>query len=307
MRFPICCLSGLLLALSLASCSRQNSAGVEVDSRLKGYTLPNSKVLAGVDLDKVKQSGFYQRHRSQLHLEQLNRLSEQIGMDPRRDLSSLLVSWNGTEALAMTRGAFDSAGLERRLRAETQQEKYGKLTLYGDGKHDVVFLSKGVALVGSALLLKKAVGEAASGGGGIPEPLQLQLSRLDRGSQAWLVSSGIIPLDQLSLRSDAATTVSNISDYINATAVGVIFGPGATIDAQISCISEEGSQRVHDALKGVIGLARLSTKDNQLDQLALWDSIHVEKQGKDVHVSTELSPEMADKLVGLLPSLSNRF
>lgn len=303
MRFSICC----LVILLLVSCDRKNTTGVEVDSRLKGYTLPNSRVLIGVDLEKIKQSDFYRRHQSQLQIPQLNRFSEQIGMDPRRDIAALLVCWNGTETFAMTRGAFDLVGIEKRLRAETQHENYDKLTLYGDGKRDVVFLPKGVALMGSAASLKKAVAEAATGAGGIPEALETQLSHLDRGSQAWLVSSGVISLDQLSLRSDAATTLSNISDYVNATAVGVTFGSGGSIVARISCISEQGSQRVNDAIKGIIGLARLSTKDNEMDQLALWDSIRVEKQGTEVHISTELSPEMADKLVHLASSLSNRF
>ena len=37
--------------------------------------------------------------------------------------------------------------------------------------------------------------------------------------------------------------------------------------ANIECISEEGSRRVRDALKGGIGLARLNTKDDQQQML----------------------------------------
>ena len=102
-------------------------------------------------------------------------------------------------------------------------------------------------------------------------------------------------------------TLSNISDYINAMAVGVTLTSGGALDAHLSCISEEGSQRVHDALRGVIGLARLSTKDNQLDQLKVWDSIKVDKQGKDVHITAEFTPELADKVMATIPALTRHL
>lgn len=308
MRLSFCSLTAVcLLSITLVSCSRKSANGVEVDSALKGYILPKSKVLAGVDLNNLKQTEFYRRHQSQLEIPQLNRFAEQIGIDPRRDLSSFLLSWDGTDVLAMTRGTFDPSKLEKRLSANMQQEKYNKLTLFGDGKQDVVFLPMGIALAGPAPKIKGVIADKATGSGGVSEDLQIQLARLNQGSQAWLISSGVIPLAQLSVGSNAASMLSNIADYINATAVGIKMDAGVSLDAHISCISEEGAQRVHDALRGVIGLARLSTKDNQLEQLKIWDSIHVDQQGKEVHITVELTPELADKLITALPSVTNRF
>jgi hypothetical protein len=291
----------------LSSCSQKTASGVEVDSGLRGYILPKCKVLAGVDLDKLKQTDFYRRHQSQLELPQLNEIPREIGIDPRRDLSSFMFAWNGIDALAMTRGSFDPATLEKRLSTATRHEKYNKLTLYGDGRRDIVVLPKGVILAGPPALLKGVIADDKTGGGGVPEDLKLQLARVAKGSQAWLVSSGVISAGKLALRSDSTSMFSNISDYINASAIGVTLGSGAALDGHISCISEEGSQRVHDALRGIIGLARLSTKDNQIDQLRIWDAIQVEKQGKDVRIAAALTPELADKLVALLPSAANRF
>jgi hypothetical protein len=306
-RFSICLIASLCLSSALVSCNRKSATGVEIDPTLKDYILPKAKVLAGISLDRIKQTDFYQRHAAQLQIPQLNQVSQEIGMDPRRDLSSFLMAWNGTETLNMVHGTFQPEEIEKHLRSITQAEKYNKLTLFGDGKRDVVFLPKGVALIGPAVLLKRAVNEDAAGGHAIPEDLQLQLDRIHSGAQAWLVSSGVIPLEQLSMRSDAATTLSNISDYIDAIAAGITFGSGASVDANFSCISEEGSQRVHDALRGVIGLARLSTPDGQLDQLRIWDSIHVDRTGKEVHVSADLTPELADKLITSIPALARRF
>jgi hypothetical protein len=281
---------------------------MEVDSRLKGYIPPKTQALIGVNVDKIRQSDFYKRHAAQLSFPQLNEFSQQLGMDPRRDLSSFLVAWNGVDTLAMSRGTFDSAQLAKRLQsAHMTSESYDKATLYGDGRNDLALLPKGIAIGGSALLLKKTLDQDATGGGGIPEDLQLQLARINSGAQAWSVTSGVISLDKLAMRGDTAINLSNISDYISATAVGLTLGSGLALDAHVTCISEEGSQRVNDALRGVIGLARLSTPDSQLDQLKLWDSIHVTKQGKEVHITSELTPELADKLLTIIPSLERRF
>ncbi len=305
MRLFIC---SLALVATLCSCQRGGVIGVEVDPKLKGYIPPKTEALVGFNLEKVKQSEFYKRHEAQLDFSQLNQFSQRIGMDPRRDLSSFLVAWDGADTFAMGRGAFDSPQLEKRLRAANESsEKYGKVTLYGDGRNDIALLPKGIVVAGSPVLLKKALDENATGGGGVPEGLQLQLARINAGAQVWSITSGVISLDKLSLRSDTASNLSNISDYISATAVGITLGSGMALDAHLTCISEEGSQRVNDALRGVIGLARLSTPDAQLDQLKIWDSIHVEKQGKEVHVTSELTPELADKMLKLIPSVSRRF
>lgn len=305
MRLFIC---SLVVFALLSSCQRSGLTGMEVDSRLKGYIPPKTQALIGVNVDKIRQSDFYKRHAAQLSFPQLNEFSQQLGMDPRRDLSSFLVAWNGVDTLAMSRGTFDSAQLAKRLQsAHMTSESYDKATLYGDGRNDLALLPKGIAIGGSALLLKKTLDQDATGGGGIPEDLQLQLARINSGAQAWSVTSGVISLDKLAMRGDTAINLSNISDYISATAVGLTLGSGLALDAHVTCISEEGSQRVNDALRGVIGLARLSTPDSQLDQLKLWDSIHVTKQGKEVHITSELTPELADKLLTIIPSLERRF
>jgi hypothetical protein len=292
-----------VLALVLLSCNKTGGPGVQVDGALEGYILPKSRFLAGIDIDKIKQSDFFRRHQAQLDLPQLNELSREIGLDPRRDLSSFLMDWNGSDTLYMTRGSYSTDELEKRLRGVAKIEKFGKFTLYGGGEHDVVFLPKGVALAGSPGLVKGAINH---NGGEMPEDLQMQLARLPKSAQIWEVSSGVIEPEQLSLRSDTASLLSNISGYINGTALGLTMGTGISLEARIDCISEEGSTRVHDALRGLIGLARLSTKDNELDQLKIWDSIKVDKQAKEVHVTAELPAALADKVIAMVPSFTKR-
>jgi len=266
------------------SCSNSGGPGIQLDSKLKPYLPPNSKFLAGVDLDKIKQTDFFQRHQSELDLPQLNQLPKQIGMDPRRDLSYFVISWTGTGTLILARGNF--AKVEK------------------TGKREIVFPSNEIALFGSVPLLESA---EKKDGGAISEDLQMQMARLPKSAQIWEATTGIISPNQLAIRSDTASLLSNISGFINGTGVAVTLGSGIALDAHISCISEEGSTRVHDALRGLIGLARLSTKDNELDQLKIWDAIKVDKQAKEVHVTADLPAALADKAIGILKASTSRL
>jgi len=276
----------LIALLALVSCSNTGGPGIQLDSKLKPYIPPNSKFLAGVDLDKIKQTDFFQRHQSELDLPQFDQLPKQIGMDPRRDLSYFVISWNGAGTLLLARGNF------------AKVEKTEK-----DRTRDLVFPSNSIALFGAAPLMQSAEKKD----GAISEDLQMQMARLPKSAQIWEATTGIISPNQLAIRSDTASLLSNISGFINGTGVAVTLGSGVALDAHISCISEEGSTRVHDALRGLIGLARLSTKDNELDQLKIWDAIKVEKQAKEVHVTADLPAALADKAIGILKASTSRL
>jgi hypothetical protein len=63
---------------------------------------------------------------------------------------------------------------------------------------------------------------------------------------------------------------------------------------------------VHDALRGLIGLSRLSTNESRLDLLRLWDAVHVDQEKQVVHVRVELPADLADKLLAELPKLTGR-
>ncbi len=108
------------------------------------------------------------------------------------------------------------------------------------------------------------------------------------------------------MRSDIASALSNITGFISATSFGLGFDTGAHMQAEIVCISEQGAERVRDALRGGIGLARLATKDNESDLLQAYDAIQVSQDGETVRVRADLAANLTDKLLTYLPSLRNR-
>jgi energy-converting hydrogenase Eha subunit G len=56
-------------------------------------------------------------------------------------------------------------------------------------------------------------------------------------------------------------------------------------------------------MRGLIGLARLSTKDNELDLLRMWDAVSISKDQNVVRVQTDLPADLSDKLIAQVLAL----
>ena len=106
------------------------------------------------------------------------------------------------------------------------------------------------------------------------------------------------------MRTDLESALSNISGYVSGTSASITLANGVNVQADIFCVSNEGAQRVHDALRGIVGLSRLSTSTNRLDLLRLWDALHIDRDQQAVHVRVELAPDLADKVLAELPDLA---
>jgi len=270
----------LLCLVALLGCQKYNGTGVELDSSFARYVPAGTKALIGVKVDALKSSEFYKRHESQLKLPQLSSMRETIGMDPSRDLTDIVIAWDGQQILTIAHGDFKSPS--------------------GSKQEAIVFLPKGIALAGPLAQIKRAM----DGPGGVPEELKTRLHGVLPNAQVWAASYGVLPLSNIPLRSDTQSILSNLVDYVNGTTLGIAFDAGAHLRLDIACISPEGAQRVNDALRGLIGFARLNTPDNQMDMLHLWDAIKVEKNDRGVVVHADLTADLADKLFGQLAGLS---
>jgi hypothetical protein len=297
----------LPLGLLLVGCGKAPLAGVSVDSAFRPFVLPGTKALISVDLEKVKATEIYKRHQQEFDLPQLNAIAERTGLDPRRDLAALLVSWDGSQPLLLARGGFTAANLEKQLRgAGAKRTSYRAYTLLGNPKESVAFPQAGFAVAGTTVSVRTALDSHASGNGGVSENLQQHLAGVPKSAQIWEASSGGLPFAEIGMRSDLESALSNISGYVSGTSAGITLTSGANVQADIICVSNEGAQRVHDALRGLIGLSRLSTNQSRLDMLRLWDAVHIDQDQQVVHVRVDLAADLADKLLAELPKLANR-
>ena len=291
----------------LAGCTRPGATGVSVHSAFRSLVPPDTKALAGVDVEKLKASGFYKRHENQLNFPLLDAMPERIGLDPRRDISHLLIAWNGKDALVLAGGGFNPGTVESKLAASgARPVRYKDYTLFGEDRDSLAFLKQGVAVAGPTQTVKSEIDLASNGGGAVPDEVQTRLAVIPKSDQIWLASRGGLAFAEVPLRSDYQSLLSNIAGYINATSLGIGFDAGTHLQAEIVCVSNEGAQRVRDALRGGIGLARLTTRDNESELLKLYDAIQVNQDQQTVHIKADVSGELTDKLLDYLPSIRSR-
>ncbi len=305
--WALACAAAVIIAVG---CGRQATSGVAVDSGFKSFVPSNAIALAGIDLESLKKTPLYQRHAAAFQAQVFDAMTERVGIDPRRDIARLLIAWNGKDALFVAEGRFPSDVISTKLTGlGAQRTLYQNYPLFKEanqgGRVSVAFLQNKLAVAGSVSAVHQAIDEHSSGSGSVPEALGENLAKLPKGDQIWEVSSGPL-LENVPLRSDIQSALSNIASYVSRTRAGLVVDSGLRLDAEIACISEEGAQRVRDAIRGSIGLGRLATNNNNLDLLRLWDAIKVVQNGQIVDITADLPPDLTDKLIANAPKLKNR-
>jgi hypothetical protein len=253
-----------------------------------------------VQWDALKASPFYQRHRNDLQVPVFDAAVERIGIDPLRDISKLLVTWNGSEWLIMEKGRFNPTDLQKKLVAEgAQTTTYRNRTLIGNSSGSLVSF-KNIVVEGSTAAVHRALDLEGAGEGEVPEELQARLRTLPTQDQVWTVSRAGLAFANLPMNSDTQTALSNITGSVKGTTAGVYVDTGVHLSIDLQCVSDAGATRVHDALRGIIGFGRLSTKDDQEDLLRAYDAIQVDKRDQIVQVRANFNAGLADAIVKAL-------
>ncbi len=294
----------LIPLLLFASCHKQEGAGMHITHAEAKLVPAQAEALAGVNVTALKTTPLYQRHSNVLDLPLVEGAAANIGVDPRRDLASLLVAFAGNQPIAIAQGTFSKAAVQRKLTANgARASNYAQQTLYGSEQEAVGFPEDGLAVAGPTAALRAALDAREKGTGNVPSALEARLKLLDATDQIWFVSSGSLPVQSFAGASGIASTFSSLANFVNATAIGLHVDSGLRLTADLGCVSEHGAQQVRDAFRGIIGLARLTTKEGDLDLLKAYDAIQVSQERDVVHVRADLSPELSEKLLTRLPEL----
>jgi len=86
---------------------------------------------------------------------------------------------------------------------------------------------------------------------------------------------------------------------INSVTLGIDLSKGFDLNADATCNTADDAKRLHDLLKGVLGLGRLSTPDNQPEMLQLYDAVKVDQVQNRVTVSAHIPPDLVEKFIEL--------
>jgi hypothetical protein len=56
-------------------------------------------------------------------------------------------------------------------------------------------------------------------------------------------------------------------------------------------------------VKGAVGLARLNTRDDQMQMLKLYDAVQVNQKAANVDIQAAVAPDLVDPLLKMLPQM----
>lgn len=254
--------------MCVSSCSRSGSHGVSTDKKLVHYLPAGITILAGANVRSILESPLYKRHQGELPIHPAG------GVVPQKDISQVLAAWSDNSPVIIAGGDFQNV----------------------TPRSGMTLPEPGILAVGPPQYLQSI----SSQHGEIPDGLRSQMRQVPHADQLWIVSDHGIPLDRMPGSADVHNALSNIAQDIRAFNIGLGVDDGMHLHGDLICDSEAGAKRVHDALRGVIGMARLMTHDDQTTRLKLYDAIQVDQDKSTVHVHADLSSTEADSAISLL-------
>jgi hypothetical protein len=298
----------VMCAALLASC--RPAAGpstLRIDPALATLVPAGSQLLVGAKLEKLRETQTYQKHFAQMPIPQLDRFASETGLDPRKDVWEVLFCSNGKDnGVLMVRGKFAPADMEPKLeRRGATRFAYKGYTLFGDERSAVFFMTPSTALAGSTPVLKTIIDNRDHSGAGVPASLQPLVNAVPSDAQFWAAFNGVL----VNMPFPETSNLGNINIMIRSLQSGWVSAdlrPGLALKAVGNCASDSGAKQIHDALRGLVGLGRLSTPDNRPDLLRAYDDIRIDQQGKQVNVTVNVPQDLVDKVLDALVTSSQR-
>ena len=241
--FPLMlCLTAIAL-LSMTACQSGQRAGAFIDPAFRPLIPPDSQVLAGVRLEKLRSTDLYKKYRAELPLAMLNQFKEKTGLDPEHDIREVLVMGSQADMVVLATGHFDAGGLEAKLDGLAAKPLiYKGHTLAGDDHYAVTILSRGVLAAGSAASLRGLI-DRRDQPVEIPAALAAGLARVPGNAQLWVVAGGAIKhLGFLEQHDDVQSILENFVRYVNGAMLSLEVDSGLTFAGRVDCNSRSGRQ-----------------------------------------------------------------
>jgi hypothetical protein len=294
-------LLAVLACLMLSGCLPKKSVSLHVSPTLEALVPSDTVVVLGVNLASIGATPIYQKLITRVPLPQLDRFTQETGLDPRKDLSEFLVCSNGKNALLLVRGKFRVPDLQARFKSKgIAPSNYKGHALFGDDRAVITLLDDSTAAAGSPAALHSLIDQAGSKGGGLPPELRDLLRTLPEDDQLYAALTG--GLENLNLPLPREGNLGNILDAlrsVDSATLGLNLSKGMDAVAVVNCKTERDAKFVHDLVRGLVGFGRLNTPDNKPDLLKLYDAIHVTQQQSQTNLTADVPQELADHFLDL--------
>ncbi len=258
-------------------------------------------VVLGVNLAGLRDTSIYQKLITRVPLPQLDSFTQQTGLDPRKDLSEILLCSNGKSALLLVRGKFRPADIEARFKSKgVAPSNYKGHAIFGDERAAITLMDDSTAVAGPPADLRALIDQPSGAARGLPVSLRDLLRTLPQADQVYAALTG--GLENLNLPLPREGNLGSILDSlrsVNSATLGMNLTSGIDAIAVVNCNTERDAKFIHDLVRGLVGFGRLNTPDNQPEMLKLYDGIQATQQQAQTTVTANVPQQLADKFIDL--------
>ena len=168
-----------------------------------------------------------------------------------------------------------------------------ELLVVSNGKTTVVF-AKGKS---SVFQLGSSVPPPRSKDG-LPASLREKMHSIPPQSQMWAAGIGSLEFVNNAIpKQGNLANLRNVLSTIESWSAGADLRSGLKMEARGVYRSEADAKLIHDALRGLLGMGRLSTPDNAPELLRFYDGIQVTQQTSAVRVAADIPAGVLDKFL----------
>jgi len=286
----------VLLFVALAGC-RKPAESVHIDPALRGLVPDDTVLMVGLRLDALQNTPVYQKYFANREFPMAQEFTRVTGVNLKKDVWELLLCSNGKDSLLLGRGKFSPSDLEPKFEKEgVERMPYKGFKMFGNEQAAVLLINSSVAIAGPPAKLRALIDVKDSKRADIPAVLMERLNALPPTSQFWAVYAGgpvRIPVPE----SSNLANVNRLLQTVQTGSISVDFRYGIDAVATGLCGSDKDAQEVLTALRGIVGIGRLSTKENQTDLLRVYDSIMIDGSGREARIKANISTELVEKFL----------
>jgi hypothetical protein len=299
-------------------------AFAQVDQGLLNLVPPGTRILAGIQVDQGKISPFgqYLLLQAQKQDPHFQKMLDETGFDPRRDLQQVLFATSaqhgtaGTHPrpLVLARGVFDPPRVKAAMTAKGGQvETFQGIDILSGKQGEnggIAFLDGTLAVLGDRTALHALIQNR-----NVPTTLDPQLEKrmqaVSAGNEAWFAS--VVPGTDLPAKTDLNVNgqIMNgaVLQAVLASSGGVHFASDAlNINFDALTRSDKDAQSLSDVIRFLTGMAQTQA-ENQA-QLALLlpslNAMQLTTDGSATHVALTIPEKTAEQLLAQSSSARSR-
>jgi len=295
------------------------------DPGLLRLVMPDAKVIAGLQVDRTRDSLFGQFVLSHMQLndESFKKLMAETGFDPRRDLTEVVIasSWETSlpqsRWLVMAKGTFDLQKIQTTAQSNgVSATNFQGTAIYSfpgnktpDSDNAITFLDASSAVMGDMTSVRAALARHSTSAPA-PSDLVKKVGDISAKNDFWFIT--LVPLSQFSDAMPSANLSGamqgNLLNGINQASGGIRFGDTVTISAEAVTRSDKDAQALVDVVKFVVNMLQLNRQDNAVSGQvsSLLDNLDTKTTGNVMSMSLAIPEQQLEQLFQNLQRPPNR-